>query len=184
MNEGLIARRYAKAILDWATSRNESDELYISSRRLTKALQSVPNLRRTIEDRMVSQGEVMQLVCEAVGGTVPQSFEDAIRVIAEHKREKDLLNIMLMYGTLYRRVHNICVVKMVSAVAVDQQLLEKLRTDIASHTHSQVEFESTIDPSLDGGYVIQIDDHRLDASVRGQLERIRRQFIIRNRTIV
>lgn len=41
-----------------------------------------------------------------------------------------------------------------------------------------------IDPELIGGYIIELEGYRLDASVANQLKRIKQQFIARNRRIV
>ena len=41
-----------------------------------------------------------------------------------------------------------------------------------------------VDPALIGGFVLEVDDYRLDASVSHQLEDIRRQLIEKNKRIV
>ena len=41
-----------------------------------------------------------------------------------------------------------------------------------------------VDPSLIGGFVVQVGDYLLDASVRNQIETIRRQFVVQNNRIV
>ena len=51
-------------------------------------------------------------------------------------------------------------------------------------TASKVEIKANIDPSIIGGYIMEIDGYRLDASVANQLRNIRRQFIDKNRRIV
>ncbi len=48
----------------------------------------------------------------------------------------------------------------------------------------RVFFDTEVDPGIEGGFTIIMDDILLDASVKGQLERIRRQFIERNQRIV
>ena len=48
----------------------------------------------------------------------------------------------------------------------------------------KVLLESVVDPSLVGGFVIRVDDYMLDASIRSQIESVRRQFIIQNNRIV
>ena len=44
--------------------------------------------------------------------------------------------------------------------------------------------EVEVDPSIIGGFIFDIDDYMLDASVIRQLDDIRVQFIERNRRIV
>ena len=40
----------------------------------------------------------------------------------------------------------------------------------------KVEATRTVDPGLIGGIVLQVGSHRLDASVRGRIERLRREL--------
>ena len=44
--------------------------------------------------------------------------------------------------------------------------------------------ESDVNPELLGGFTLEVDDYLLDASVRRQIETIRRQFVIQNNRIV
>jgi len=41
-----------------------------------------------------------------------------------------------------------------------------------------------VDPSLIGGFVFDIENYLLDASIKRQLDRIREQFVERNRRII
>ena len=59
-----------------------------------------------------------------------------------------------------------------------------MRALVRSTTGDDVVFEVTVDPSLVGGFVLDLDDYLLDASVKRQLDLIREQFIERNRRIV
>ena len=56
--------------------------------------------------------------------------------------------------------------------------------EAARRTRGRVELETTVDPALIGGFVMQLGDLRLDASVATQLERVRTQLEARNRRIV
>ena len=40
------------------------------------------------------------------------------------------------------------------------------------------------DPEIIGGFVLEIDDMRLDASVKGQLQRIRKELVDNNNRLV
>jgi F0F1-type ATP synthase delta subunit len=48
----------------------------------------------------------------------------------------------------------------------------------------QVELEIIVDAGLIGGFVVRVDGRQMDASIKGQLERIRRQFAGKNKAIV
>ena len=83
----------------------------------------------------------------------------------------------------YRERKHILMGKLTTAVEAPELVkhLEKLGS---LKTDSTVVIKSNIDPSIIGGYIMEIDGYRLDASVANQLRNIRRQFIDKNRRIV
>src|SRR5436309_3050979 len=54
---------------------------------------------------------------------------------------------------------------------------DKLLGQIEQASGRKVEATRTVDPELIGGIVLQVGSHRLDASVRGRLDRLRRQLV-------
>ena len=65
-----------------------------------------------------------------------------------------------------------------------QHLLDQLKALVKEKTGDDVLIETEVDPSLIGGFVFDIDDYLMDASVKRQLDLIREQFIERNRRII
>ena len=49
---------------------------------------------------------------------------------------------------------------------------------------SQAELVVYVRPDIEGGFVLQVDDLLLDASLKGQLEKIKREFLRKNKTLV
>ena len=64
------------------------------------------------------------------------------------------------------------------------KLQDRLKNLIESKTGKTLLLVTEVDQSLIGGFVLEVEDKLLDASVSHQLERIRTQFIERNRRIV
>ena len=55
---------------------------------------------------------------------------------------------------------------------------------VKQKTGDDVIIEVDVDPSIIGGFVFDIDDYLMDASIKRQLDIIREQFIERNRRII
>ena len=68
--------------------------------------------------------------------------------------------------------------------AAARALEDKLKALIESSTGKTLLLVTEVDESLIGGFVLEVEDKLLDASVSRQLERIRAQFVERNRRIV
>ncbi len=184
MNEGLIPKRYARALLEYAQERNCSDELYEQMKTLQESLAATPGLSGTLTSPMVSPDEKARLISEAAEAGGSEVFRSFVRIVLANRRERFLGDISRSYMALYRKINHVDVVSLISVVPLPDETLDRIRRDVEERTHGRVEFATHIDPSIEGGFIFQINDLRLDASVAGQLERIRRQFIQKNRVIV
>ena len=87
-------------------------------------------------------------------------------------------------GDLYRRSIGVRKAHLTVVREPSERLLQRLRALVRQKTGDDVVIEVDVDPSLVGGFVFDIDDYLLDASVSRQLERVREQFIEWNRRII
>jgi F-type H+-transporting ATPase subunit delta len=76
------------------------------------------------------------------------------------------------YITLYRQQKNITRGKLTTAVAVSDAVEQKMKQMVEAKTQGTVEFTTEVDPSIIGGFVLEYDTYRMDASVKTKLNRI------------
>ncbi|MDR0582273.1 MAG: F0F1 ATP synthase subunit delta [Prevotellaceae bacterium] len=185
MNEGHIARRYAKALLEYAAARGEDTALYDRMKLLSGTVADTPHLLETISSPVVPYADKLQLLYNLSGATAAEdSYQRFVRLLLKNRRENLVRNIALGYITLYRLARRIGQALLISAEPLPEAIIERIRRRAEQQTQGKVEIENRIDPSIKGGFIFQINDLRLDASVAGQLEKVRRQFIRKNKIIV
>ena len=80
------------------------------------------------------------------------------------------------YITLYRKQKNIIRGKLTTAVAVSEATELKMKKMVESKTKGTVEFETEVNPNIIGGFVLEYDTYRLDASVQNQLRQVLTQL--------
>jgi F-type H+-transporting ATPase subunit delta len=91
--------------------------------------------------------------------------------------------MMVSFTDLYRQQRNIRTGSVVSAVS--QEGLRSSLEDIMSRcTGGEVSLNEKVDDSLIGGFVLQVDDLRIDASVAGQFRRIRNSLVDNDNRII
>ena len=93
-------------------------------------------------------------------------------------------DILRQFVTFHYREQGIRRARLTAVTPPTEQMLQRLRDLVRSATGDDAAFDVTVDPSLVGGFVLDLDDYLLDASVKRQLDLIREQFIERNRRIV
>jgi len=183
MNEGLISKRYAKAIYDHAYNLGEEAVLYHRMQMLEALWRRMPDLRNSLISPISAETK-FGLLKNATGKNAEKSYLDFIHLVISNHREEYILMITLSYQTLYRKKKRISVVQLISTKRLPPPALKRLRRLTEERTHGKVEFHNRIDPTIQGGFIYQLNDLRIDASVKGQLERIASQLTQISRSII
>lgn len=175
MNEGLIPRRYAKALYEVATDRGCADRLYGMMRSLLSAAEGQPELVRTLSNPYVGDADKRKLLDTAAGATAADTtFADWLRVLAQNHRTGMAADIARADIDCYRAARRIYPVTVTSASPLAEPESKRLKALIQSHIgDASMEYSERVDPALIGGFAIDIASERLDASVRNRLEQMR-----------
>lgn len=177
MNTGVTASRYAKALLSFVTETGAGEKVYSQAGVMVHALETVPQLR----DIILRHDEVplvrkVELLSAALGEPVAGELARFTELVAENRRMEFFHRMLWSFISQYREAHDIKVGTLVTAVQ-DDDLRKRLENLFHDKTRCEVHFKTSVDPELIGGFVFEIDGRRLDASVRSQLERIRRSLV-------
>ena len=188
MNTGVASRRYAKALLAYAKADGKEEQVYEEVKMLAASYADVPGLRRAIENPVLDAEKKLDLLREAAGGKdVSKELMRFFNLVLDRKREKLFIFISFSFIDLYREVKHIRLGKLITAVPVAPEVEKRLRTlrEYSNNANIEhLEFETNVDPSLIGGFIFQVGSNRIDASIAGQLKRVKKQFIEKNRRIV
>ena len=186
MDIGIVSMRYAKALMEYAKSTGTEESLYKELRMLSRSFEKHPDLRFALDNPILTIREKFSLICAAaVGDAVAgREFTRFITLVLKNRRESFLQYICLAFLSLYRKDKHIGVAKLTTAVPVSKEVEERIRNSASSLLHAYMELQTEVDPAIEGGFVFDINDFRLDASIATQLKKVKQQFIDKNRRIV
>ena len=161
MNSGLISSRYANALMVFAQEKNAEDRVYEDSAALRKALADKEGLPDCIE-------------------RLSEPMQKFIALVLRNKRAEYLPAILRSFRILYRREKGITKAVLTTA-AEDPELAGNLAQLMMLQGFNKVEFKTEVNPELIGGFTLQVEDKRLDASIASQLRTIRKEWEDKNR---
>lgn len=184
MNKGLISVRYATALMQFAQEKNVGSEVYEQSKFLTSVISELKNLTVALNNPLIPKTEKRKIVLTASGDKTSDVFEKFVDLLLKNEREDCLQSIMLAYQDQYRRSKNIFHGKLITAVEIDSTTTQKLIKSIEHKIEGTLELEKIVNPKILGGFILEVDFVRWDASLSGQLNSIKKQYIERNRRIV
>jgi len=172
MDIGVISVRYARALLKSAVEQKLDDAVYNEMQLLAKSYVEVPQLRQTIAGPMLSKDKKLELLLTAVGGEPTDLTKAFLQLVLREGREPVMQFIANSYVTLYRQQKNVIRGRLITAARVSSATEQKMRRMVESKTNGTVEFETEVNPDLIGGFILEYDTYRLDASVKSKLNNI------------
>lgn len=186
MNKSLIAGRYARALLAYATERGEAEAVYPILSGLGRTLRPSAEWMgvQLIANPTISERRRSDALLTLMGAEVPESLRRFVDLVFSHNRESLLGEMARAYTRLYRQQKDITLVKITSAEPLDEEFVQKIVQVVQQHKGGEVEVETEVDRSLIGGFVLRVGGKVMDGSAKSAIERIRQQFISRNRTVV
>ncbi len=179
MNTGIISMRYARALFEYAVENKAGEILFNEMKNVVSAYSANPGLKAALDNPVLAGDNKLRLIHAAAGGNPSDYYIRFANLLLSHHRENHLQTIALVYLDLYRKHKNITIGKLITAMPVDDKVVGKMKNLLQEKLEGTLEFETKIDPDIEGGFVLYFDTYRLDASVATQLKQIKRQLVSR-----
>ncbi|MEW6702847.1 MAG: ATP synthase F1 subunit delta, partial [Bacteroidota bacterium] len=94
----------------------------------------------------------------------------------EKNREDLLFDIFKEFMNLVDKKNNIIKAQVVSAVDLNDQIKQRLAGDFEKRSGKKVSADYKVDSNLIGGFIVTVEDTVYDASVKHQLNLLRKKF--------
>lgn len=177
MHNPRLAARYAKSLIDIAIEQNSLEEtlkdIHLIDAVCTQSSEFVAMMRSPI----IKADKKNAITAAVFNGRISVLTNSFIKLLINKGREQNLDEIAKAFIAQYRLNKKIRMVKLTTAGAVDASVVETLRQKLAALYHeSTIHIETEVDASLLGGFVLDMGDKQMDASVLRDLNDIKKQF--------
>jgi F-type H+-transporting ATPase subunit delta len=174
----LVARRYAKALLEIGAKAGTLDQLQKELDLLGAMVAQSADLQRLLASPMAlpkKKAEVMEAILKQAGASV--TMQRFVKVVAEGGRLPILPILAEVFHDLVDEKNGVVVAKVTSAQALSEAQQAALKTSLAGRTGKTVRLTLTQDASLLGGLKVQVGSTVLDASLKGRLALLKQQLL-------
>lgn len=185
MNSGLIANRYAKAFLEFANAHGNARAVYEQVRTILSLMGRLPKFRVALTDaRAVSLQKKEELLRASFPGeALSEEILSLLRLMHRNSRVEFFNLVLLDYLTLYREYNNMEMVQITTATD-DPAMVDRILSSVREDNGKTPLVNHKVDPEILGGFIYESWEKRLDASVRGQLEKVREELTVKHRRLV
>ena len=171
----VVDRVYAQALFDAAVEKGRLEPVRAEVAQLAQAVAEVPELRELLRNPQLdprAKAAALQDVLEG-GEELVRNF---VLLLSDKGRAGIFDEIARDFERLVAEHEGIVRAELTTAVELSDEEARDLLQEIEQASGRKVEATRSVDPALIGGIVLQVGSHRLDASVRGRLERLRREL--------
>jgi F-type H+-transporting ATPase subunit delta len=172
-------RMYARALFEAARDQDRVDVARDQLAELADALEASPELEAFLANPQLDPGAKASVLDEVTEGGDP-IVRNFVRLVASKGRAGQLRPIAEEFEAIVDREQGRLKVELTTAYALADDEARAIVAKIEQSSGRTVEATRTVDPDLIGGIVLQVGSHRLDASVRGRLSRLRHDLVTRS----
>jgi F-type H+-transporting ATPase subunit delta len=173
-----LAGRYAKSLLTLAIERNQLDAAYHDM----EYLQSVSKINRefavVLKSPVISPDKKVAIIEAVTKGNISELTSSFIRLLIRKGREMNLPEITSAFIEQYKENQHIYPVQLTTATPVSEEVKNEIVQKVKNQTNMQnIELTTAVDEDIIGGFVLQIGNTLVDASIAYDLNVIRKQFL-------
>jgi len=168
-------RIYADALFEAALERGRLDEVREDFGDFVAATETVPELEALLTNPEIDSGQ-RRAALEGVLEGADELVRNFVLLAAEKHRADQIREIHREFERLVARHERRLEVELTTAVPLSDEEATTILSQIEKAAGRTVEATRSVDPDLVGGFVLQAGSFRVDASVRGRLERLRHEL--------
>ncbi len=174
----IAERLYAKALFEAADDSGRVDAVQRDLSEFADAVEASPELSAFLANPQVDPVAKVGVLGELSEGS-DDLVHNFLRLIATKGRAGQIPGIRDEFQALVDRAQGRVAVELTTAFELSDDEAASIVAQIEQSSGRKVEATRKVDPELVGGMILQAGSLRVDASVRGRLERLRHELATR-----
>lgn len=176
MAEVLVAKRYAKALVDLAI---EKDQLEVIKSDLALVLNTVnenADLGSAFYSPVVSDNRKEAIITSLFADKVNATTIQFLKLLLTNRRESALSAIVEEFGGLYNTHKGLVLVNVTTATPLASETREALLAKLSKEVEGTLILKESVDAKIIGGMIVRIGDKQINASISHKLNELKKSF--------
>lgn len=169
-----IAQVYARSLFEVAKERDTLDVVREQLGEFADALEANHDLGVFFFSPYFSTEEKKEQLDKAITDA-DESLRNFLELLVEKSRMPAVFRIRRELDALWEEENKRLPVQITSAIALSDDVVERIGREIGEQTGRKVQLNATVDPDVLGGIVLRVGNSILDASIATRLESLRKQ---------
>ncbi len=174
--ETLVAKRYAKALLEIAREQGSIPAVREQLAAISQSFTDNPELRTLLGHPAFDKAKKQALMKELFQGKVAPEVYNLLQVLVENGREQGIGEVYRQYTALANQATGQAEAIVYSAYPLSEQEQSAISATFGKRSGKTLEVSNVVDSSLLGGIKVKVGDRMYDGTVSGKLEQLSKQL--------
>jgi F-type H+-transporting ATPase subunit delta len=175
MNDGKISVRYSQALFESALEKKLLDKVYKDMIFILEVCK-IPEMKEFLESPIIIPSKKIDILQKVLGNNIEKITFSLIELVVKNGRENYIPAIARVFIHVTKEHQGITESVLTTAIKVDPKLKQKITVLISGIFKTKVELAEVVDKDIIGGFILRIEDHYIDASVRNKLRKIEKEL--------
>ena len=176
MEDYRININYAKALFLVATDTQQLDAVAADMRTVNRVFSENHLLNTVFGNPVIREDKKVGVLRDLFEDRVSKVSMLFLTFVVKKRRAVNMKGISNAFIDLYRKEKNIVLSHLVTATEIDDELRDAVCKTVGGYTHSDVELQSKVDPSILGGFSVTFDNNMYDARISSAVAKLRKEF--------
>ena len=176
MNDSKISVRYSRAIFQSALEKKILDNVYQDMIFISEICKN-PETKEFLQSPVIFPSKKIAIFHKMLEGNIEKITLSLIDIIVKNGRESFIPAIARVFIHETKKFRGITESVLTTAVKVDDNVKKQITDLISDVFKTNVELKENIDPEIIGGFILQIDDNYIDASIKNKLRKIKKELM-------
>lgn len=171
------ASRYVKSLLGLAVEKNVLDQVHADMQLFTKVIDENRAFELLLYNPIIRHDKKRAILEKIFAGKVNALTMAIFDIITKKNREPLLPAIAKEFHNAYNTYNDIGPATITTAFPIDAKLraeFEKIATELSDRKN--VELKEEVDKDIIGGFVLEVGDKQIDASIKSKLKALKLNF--------
>lgn len=168
---------YAVSLLKVAERSGKTQLITQQVSSLLEILKKNPRFVTFLEVPHIDPVEKKQVANRLLSNYFDQLLLNLVYLLIDHRRARALPEILERFLELEEKSRGFYPAEIYTAVPLEEQEKHLLTQSLQEYTGYNLKISFKVDPGIIGGVIFRLEDNLIDASLKGQLEKIRSQLL-------
>lgn len=176
MRNTKAAARYAKSLMELAIEQGKLDRCLEDMQMVDTVLDENRELRAVLKSPVIKVDKKLAILKQIFSDKLDTLTIEFLRIVGEKGRDSILVDIVESFVQQVKVHKNILVAKVISAAPITDEIRTKIEALIHQIHNGKLQLVEEVDKKIIGGFILNIADKRIDASVAGKIRELRKEF--------